>query len=222
MHRSTTIAVAFGLMLSGQAGFAQDLSRYRAFGLEASLDAIVAASGARPADARTLHTRPASIQELEWRPPYVGSGATVADPVRTIVFSFYDDALFQAVVNYDAERTEGMTNGDIVEALSAVYGQPSAARRSGVAPPPGALPGNIVIARWEDAASLLTLVRESYAPEFHLILNSKRLSGLARTAIREAGRLDLLEAPQRRQKDDNDARAVRDKARVTNKAAFRP
>ena len=34
---------------------------------------VIAASGARSADAKTLHKRPATIQELQWRAPYVTS-----------------------------------------------------------------------------------------------------------------------------------------------------
>ena len=47
----------------------------------------------------------------------------------------------------------------------------------------------------------------------------------ARAAIKEAGRLDTKEAPQReldqRTKEAADARVASEKARVTNKAAFR-
>lgn len=48
----------------------------------------------------------------------------------------------------------------------------------------------------------------------------------ARSAVREAIRLDAVEAPRReaaqRKKDAGDASAARDKTRVANKAAFRP
>ncbi len=82
------------------------------------------------------------------------------------------------------------------------------------------------MARWENADSLLTLLRGSYRPEFQLILVSKSLNARARTAVREAVRLDAIEAPRReaeqRKKEAGDATAARDKARSANKAAFRP
>jgi hypothetical protein len=216
-----------GLILGGQLAFAQDMSRYRAYVLESSLDSVVAASGARAADAKTLHERPAIIQELEWRAPYVDSRNAVADPVREISFTFYNDALYQVIVNYDCDRTEGLTNSDIVESLSGVYGVPTlASARTRTSPPAEAFPDSIVVARWENAESLLTLIRGSYAPEYQLILISKPLSARARSAVREAIRLDAIEAPRReveqRKKEAGDASAAREKTRIINKVAFRP
>ena len=95
-----------------------------------------------------------------------------------------------------------------------------------MSPPAEAFPDSIVLARWENAESLLTLVRGSYNPEFQLILVSKPLSARARNAVREANRLDAIEAPRReaeqRKKEAGDAGAARDKTRIANKAAFRP
>jgi hypothetical protein len=227
MNSTRPLVIAVGLILGGQLAFAQDVSRYRAYALESSLDSVVAASGARAADAKTLHERPATIQELEWRAPYVDSRNALADPVREISFAFYNDALYQVIVNYDRDRTEGLANGDIVEALSAVYGAPTlASARTRASPPVEAFPDSIVIARWENADSLLTLMRGSYTPEFQLILVSKSLSARARTAVREAVRLDAIEAPRReaaqRKKEAGEVSAARDKTRIANKAAFRP
>ena len=227
MKNVRPLVIAVSLILSGQMVSAQDMSRYRVYALESSLDTVVAASGARSADAKTLHLRPANIQELQWHAPYVSSGDTRADPVREIAFTFYNDALYQVVVNYDRDRTEGLTNVDIVESLSAAYGTPTlASAKTRTSLPTEAFPGGIVVARWENAQSLLTLIRGSYTPEFQLVLISKPLRARARSAIREAIRLDAIEAPRReveqRKKEAGDAIAARDKARVVNKAAFRP
>jgi hypothetical protein len=227
MNSTRPLVIAVGLILAGQLAFAQDLSRYRAYVLDSSLDSVVAASGAPAADARTLHERPASIQQLEWRAPYVDSRETPADPVREISFTFYNDALYQVIVNYDRDRTEGLTNADIIDSVSAAYGVATlASPRARMSAPAEAFPDSIVLARWEDAESLLTLVRGSYNPEFQLILVSKPLSARARNAVREAIRLDAIEAPRReaeqRKKEAGDAGAARDKTRIANKAAFRP
>jgi hypothetical protein len=84
----------------------------------------------------------------------------------------------------------------------------------------------IVVARWEDAVSVLTLTRGTYPPELQLILISKALNASARSAIKEALLLDAQEAPIRaldlRKKEAADARVAGQKARVVNKAAFRP
>ena len=227
MNSTRPIVIAVGLILGGQLAFAQDMSGYRAYVLESSLDAVVLASGARAADAKTLHERPATIQQLEWHAPYVDARNTPADPVREITFTFYNDALYQVIVNYDRDRTEGLTNSDIVELLSTAYGVPALpSARTRASPPAGAFPDSIVLARWENADSLLTLIRGAYTPEFQLILVSKPLSARARTAVREAVRLDAIEAPRReaaqRRKEAGEVSAARDKTRIANKAAFRP
>jgi hypothetical protein len=227
MNSTRPIVIAVGLILGGRLAFAQDMSRYRAYALESSLDSVVAAIGPRAADAKTLHERPATIQELEWRAPYVDPGDTLADPVREITFTFYDDALYQVIVRYDRDRTDGLTNSDIVESVSTTYGVPVlASARTRTNPSGEAFPDSIVVARWENADSLLTLRRGSYTPEFQLILVSKSLSARARTAVREAVRLDAIEAPRReaaqRKKEAGEASAARDKTRIANKAAFRP
>jgi hypothetical protein len=227
MNSARPLVIAVGLILGGQLAFAQDMSRYRAYVLESSLDSVVVASGARAVDAKTLHERPAAIQQLDWRAPYADSRNTLADPVREISFTFYNDALYQVVVTYDRDRTEGLTNSDIVESLSASYGVPTlASAKTRTSPPAEAFPDSIVLARWENAESLLTLRRGSYTPEFQLILVSKPVSARARNAVREAIRLDVIEAPRReaeqRKKEAGDASAARDKTRIINKAAFRP
>jgi hypothetical protein len=215
------------LSLFGQVVSAQDVSRYRGYVLESTIESIAATSGARATDAKTIHERPAKIQELEWRAPYVSSGSALADPVRGIVFTFLDDALYQVVVSYDRDRTVGLTNNDIIDTLTAAYGPP--VLRSAKQQPPrpaAAQPDTIALAQWESAQASLTLVRGTYTPEFQLILLSKPLSLRARNATREAIRLDAAEAPQReldeRKKEAAEASAAREQTRATNKAAFRP
>jgi hypothetical protein len=227
MNTTRPLVVALSLLFCGQTVFAQDMSRYRVYALETSVDAVIAAGGARASEAKTLHERPATIKELHWRAPFVSSTDKLADPVREIAFTFYNDALYQIVVNYRRDRMEGLTTTDILDALSATYGAPvpASARSRSSQLTDGSL-DNIVIARWESAESLVTLVRGSLVPEFQLILISKPLSALARTAIRESVRLDALEAPRReseqRKKDAAEATAALDKTRVANRDGFRP
>ena len=224
MYSARVLFIAVFLVSSSQLASAQDLSRYRDYVLESSLESVIAASGARAADAKMLHERPAKIQELEWRAPYASSGPALADPVRRAVFAFCDDALYQVVVSYDPDRTAGLTNSDIIESLTAVYGEP--VLKSARSRPPAALPDTVVLAQWDSPGSSLTLLRSEYSAEFQLVLMSKALSTRARSAIREAGRLDTIEAPRReveqRKKEAADAVTARDKTRTTNKAAFRP
>jgi hypothetical protein len=223
MH-NRLVAVAVVLVLSAQLVSAQDVSRYRVYTLDSSVESVLAASGARAADIRVLHERPALIQELEWRAPYAHAANELADPVRTIVFSFCDNALYQVLVNYDPTRTEGLTNGDIIDSLTAAYGAPVAgsARNRPLDSPVD----SVVLAQWDRARSSLTLLRGVYSAEFQLMLTSKASSTRARGAIREGARLADADAPRRereqRKKEAADAIAARERLRASNKAAFRP
>ena len=224
MNMSRLFLVAAVLVCSSQPGWTQALFGYRTYVLESSLDSVVAMSGVRAPDIKTLHQRPARIQELEWRAPYVSSGDLMADPVRSAVFTFFNDALYQIVVRYDRDRTDGLTTRDIVESLTTVYGEPVPASARNTAPL--AVPDSVLLALWESPGSSLALVRGTYTPEFQLVLTSKALHTRALQAIRESGRLDVIEAPSRelaqRKQESADRDAARAKSRTTNKAAFRP
>lgn len=229
MTRIRSIAVtAAVVILGGHALAAQAPFQYREYALGTSLASVLKISKTREDAIKTLHDRPARIQEIEWRAPYVSPGTELADPVRDVRFSFYDDQLYQVVVTYDRDRMDGLTNDDVIESISSTYGVPLL-RHAGV---PRKLASGTsaadttVIAQWDDAGSALTLRRDSYSPQFQLVLVSKTLQPRALAAIDEALRLDTQEAPQRerdqRTKDVADARVASQKARVVNKAAFKP
>jgi hypothetical protein len=224
MNHSRLFLIAVAFVLSAQLVSAQDLSRYRAYTLDGSVDSVLAASEARPSDVTVVYARPSIIQALEWHAPYARSGSEQIDPVRQITFSFCDNALYQVLVSYDPERTDGLSNSEIIDSLTAAYGTPvlvSARKR-----PLDAAPDTVVLAQWDSAKSSVTLMRGVYTPEFQLMLTSKALSTRARSAIREAARLEVADAPRReveqRKKEAADANAARDKIRAANKAAFRP
>ena len=224
--RLIMFAIFAALILTGPAALGQEVSGYRAYRLNSPLESIVQSSGAPASATRTLHQRPALIQELEWRAPYIGSTSAGADPVRDIAFSFYNDALYQVTVNYERGRTAGLTDADIIESVSTTYGMPSPApapKNDASAEP---LRDGRVVARWERPDAWVTLTRGLYSSDVQLVLASKALSAAAATAIREARRLDATEAPgleaEQRRKDAGDASDAREKTRVTNKEAFRP
>ena len=226
MTRLFVVAVASIVVLGGSPLGAQELSRYRDYALESSVTSVATISKARESETKTLHERPARIQQLEWRAPYVTSGTEMADPVHDVLFSFCDDQLYQVVVTYDRDRMEGLTTADVLASLSTTYGVPVRKTAGPSALPVDLPPDSMVVARWEDAASLVILTRGSYSPQFQLMLISKALNTRARAAIKQALRLETQEAPQRerdqRKKESADALAASQKARVVNKAAFRP
>ena len=169
------------------------------------------------------------MQDLLWRRPYSTSGATAVspDPVQQIVFSFYNDQLFRLVIDYDRDRTEGMTDADMMDAISSTYGSTSKpVLRSRVTSSHVAEESGTRVARWGDADYSAVLYRASYGAGFRMIVTSLRLDTLARTAEAQARRLDELDAPKReiarQKKAADDTRASQEKARLANKAGFRP
>ena len=231
MTGTRVLAVAAVLVLCAQAAQTQDRSRYRDFRLGANLTSVAALAKLPASGAKTVHQRPALIQELEWRQPFVTTGPTMSqsDPLQRIVFSFYDDQLFRLVISYDRQRTNGLTDGDMIEAISATYGKALLQSSPGNVP---ALAASLVtelgppIAQWGDVDYSVALYRSSFASEFRVVVTSPRLDALALIATTEAIRLDERDAPQReverKEKEAADTRAAQEKARLANKAAFKP
>jgi hypothetical protein len=225
----TLAMTAAGLVLSTWLLQGQDRSRYRDFQLGGDLPSISALTGVAQSEVKTLHMRPAVMQELQWRRRYSSSDATPAqiDPVQQIVFSFYNDQLSKMVVDYDHDRTAGMTDMDMIEAISKSYGpRLSPAARKPRAASPLEEGSGTALARWGDADYSVVLYRSSYGSGFRIIVTSPRLEALARTADAQAIRLDEREAPQReiarQKKEVEDTRDSQEKARTANKAIFRP
>jgi hypothetical protein len=213
--------------VSAPAMGAPDLSRYRGFQFGETLPAVAKQAGLDVSRAKVIHERPALIEELEWPIWLASNFDSPHDPVRTILFSFYNGKLFRVLVSYDRDETNGLTTADLTEAISAQYGTASK-------------PANIeivfsstqvyndseaIIASWENSQYSFNLYRSSYQPTFGMIAFSKGLDALARTATSEAIRLDAAEAPrqeiQRQNQEDEKNRESLEKARQVNKSKFR-
>ena len=204
-----------------------DLSRYRRFQFGETLPAVAKQAGLDVSQAKVIHARPALLQELEWPVWLASNFSAPQDPVRTILFSFYNGELFRILVSYDPSATKGMTTEDLTEAISAKYG---------IATKPANVEivfsstqvyndSESVIESWEDPEYSFNLYRSTYQPTFGMIAFSKTLDALARTATAEAIRLDTVEAPQREiqhqnQEDDKNREAL-ENARQVNKSKFR-
>jgi hypothetical protein len=232
----TLTMVALGLVLSTHTVQSQERARYRDFQLGSDVPSVSALTGVAASEAKIVHQRPAVMQELEWRPHFsLGSVTpTQTDPVQQIIFSFYDDQLSRMVVDYDRDKTAGMTNADMIEAISTAYGPPlkPAVKQTRTVLSQLEVESGTAVARWGDADYSVVLYRSSNlygsssSSRFRLIVTSSRLEALARTADAQAIRLDAHEAPQReiarQKKEVTDARVSQEKARLANKAAFRP
>jgi hypothetical protein len=226
-----TMAVGAMLALVASTAQSQQSGQYRQYRLGANLQSVAALAKVSPAGARIVHERPSLIQELEWRQPYVTSGPTISqsDAVQRIVFTFYDDQLFRLAISYDRQRTNGLTDDDMIQALSAVYGvvvlQSSPKNLPVLTSSPLSEFGT-PIAQWAGVDYSIGLYRSSFVSEFRVVVTSLRLDALAQRAAAEAVRVDELEAPQRevarRQKEADETCTAQKKARLVNKATFTP
>jgi len=230
MDARTFATGALGIVLLTHGIEGQGVAQYRNFALGSNVAAVATLTGATTSDAKTIHQRPALLQDLEWRPSRWISGSTAAstDPVDQIVFSFYNDQLFRVVVAYAEDRTAGMTNADMIEAISTVYGAPAKRTLGAVRVSPRVeTERGSALARWGDARYAVVLYRSwAYGEGFGLIVTESTLDDLARKAAIEATRLDEQDAPRleivRQKQERDDRRAGLDKARIANKAVFRP
>ena len=211
------------LLLTAPLLRAQDLSKYRHFTLGMNLTNLLERTEQKMTDVKTIHGRPALIQELTWWPPNVSGTSLRSDSVEQIFFSFYNGELFKISVTYDRTATEGLTEADMVKAISAKYGPATIAApeiesaindRYDAKQKP--------VASWEDAQYSSSLVRSSFNDVLGLVVFSKRANAQAELAIAEAVKLDEQEGPKReteRQKKQVDDMEV---ARQKNQKSFRP
>ena len=205
---------------------AAELSRYREFDLGSSVAVVTTVTRTADRDLKIIHTRPALLQEVTWRPRYM-TGAPIADrdSINEIVFGFVDDQLFRMTVNYDRGRTTGLTNEDMLAALTEVYGAPT--RPS---PPSRASAdagdGVDVLAEWQHADVHVAVRRNRYTESFSLVITSLPLEAIARKARATALTMDAREAPAREaalaKKRADEERQAEEQARTTNKKVFRP
>jgi hypothetical protein len=225
--RSFVIFISFAV-LSMPLIYAQDLSSYRGFQLGMNLTAVAKQVDVKPSEAKVIYQRPAVIQELEWRPQSSYSPSTQGDSVKEVLFSFYNGELYRIVVNYDQDKTEGLTDEDLIAGISAKYGTPTTPVAKIISSSPSQVYSDSekVLARWEDSQYSYNLFRFAYGSAPGMLVFSKRLDALAQVAILQAIHLNAQEAPQReidRQKQqDDEKRAAGQKARPANKASFRP
>lgn len=216
------LAVACGVMSA--ADLTGDLSKYRDFQLGTNLATVAGQARANASQAKTIHSRPALMQELDWRPQSLGPSGQ-AEAANNVVFSFYNGELYRIAIHYDRHETEGMTSGDFIDAISATYGPAERTIQAASTVQAKYSDPDETVARWQDSKYCFELVRSSYGPSFQLIGMLKSLQEPVQAATIESKRLDDLEAPQRdaaRLVSEADAAQARlEKARLANKPKFR-
>jgi hypothetical protein len=227
------------ILLSAPLISGQDLSKYRTFSLGTSLAELSKQVGPYSHSTTVIHERPAVIQELTFWPLNSSSSVRV-DPISQILFSFYNGELYRMVVTYEQDATAGLTEDDMVQAMSVRYGMATRAATEVNFFPTNYLDGSTdtvipffstndpyrsadrAIARWEDSQSSVSLLRSSDLTSFRLAISSKRLDAQAEAAIIESVRLENEAASQKeiaRVTKEADGLAT---TRQANLKAFRP
>jgi hypothetical protein len=174
------------ILLSVQCIHGQDLSKYQNFSFGMRLVELAKQVDQKPTEANLIQQHPAVIQELTWWPP-LGSGTLrTEEPVRQILFSFYNGELYRILVTYDRYVTEGLTADAMVRTMSAKYG--TATRPTAEINFPKNGTGEYgttekVIVRWEDSQYSFNLFRSPLSSTFGLAMFSKRLNARAEAAI---------------------------------------
>jgi len=201
------------------------LSQYRGVTLGDSVQVVADRLQVMATEAKVVHERPTLVQQITWRPNRFVSGTSVEpDPLAEMVLTFNLGQLARIAVIYDRERTQGMTNADLLEALIGVYG-------------PSLLPSMATgtttsstdpetIGRWSDAQTLLLLSRDRYPSRVSLTITAIAADLAMQKAIEDGVRVDATEAPARdlarRDAESAALRARDEKIRRDNKAAFKP
>ncbi len=222
MMRSVFIPLVMTL-LSAPLIHAQDLSRYRKFSLGTNFADLSKQVGPYSHETTLAHQRPAVIQEVSFWPLSASRSAVGLEPVSQILFSFYNGDLYRILVTYDRDAIQGLTDDDMVQAISARYGTATRYYPEINFPTNDVYaPTQEVIARWQDSQSSVNLVRSSLLDNFELLIFSKQVNAQAEVAIAESVKLDLKEGPQmeiaRQIKEAGDLEVARQK----NKKTFHP
>src|ERR1700687_5293497 len=203
-------AIALALILaSAPLIHAQDLSKYRTFSFGMSVANVSKQADRQIAKADVIHQRPALIEESTWYPPQPFGSTRPAEPVEKVLFSFYNGELYRMLVDYYSSAVKGMTDEDMIRAVSAKYGvasQPVATINFPTNPSYRAT--EKVIARWEDSQYSFNLFRSTTSNTFAIVLFDKQKDAEAVLSIAESVQMEKQEAPQReaaRVQKENDA-----------------
>jgi hypothetical protein len=222
MIRSSVISLSL-VLLATPVISGQDLSRYRKFVLGTSLAAISKQVGKDESLATLISQSPALIQRMTYWQADTSDNSGRMEPISHITLDFYNGALYRIVVVYDEKAVEGLTEEDMVKAISARYG-------NGVRLYPEIdFPNHDVysspekvIAQWDDGENSVTFFHSSGLESFGLAVFSKWVNAQAEAAIVESAKLAKEQAPQKeiarqiKEVDDLDI------ARQNNIKSFRP
>ena len=140
-----------------------------------------------------------------------------------MVLTFHLGRLARVVATYDRDRTEGLTNADLHDSFTTIYGT------SMLVPTPSGVRSSSepeIIGQWGDGETLVVLLREAYPRRIKLTVSSVAADRLLQDGLASGVRLDTIEAPTRdmvrRLSEEQTQRRRDEQSRLDNKSAFKP
>ena len=224
--RRRLVVAGFTLAATASLAASQGRPQYRTHAMGDTLLATAHLIGQPVTDATSTPAVAGGVQELRWHARHMRGGhPSAGDPVDRLVFGFFEHRLFRVVVDYAPDRTAGMTAGDMVTAVSSIYGQPL--RRtlvSAVERRPRA--AESVIAEWKNGDEWVTLLATQGQTAYRIIVVSTALETLARASGAREAPVDRPDWPSidaaRARVDLFGAEPLLQKTRQANIASFVP
>jgi len=213
------------VLITGFVVSAQDLSKYRKFALGTTVQALLKQTGQDSREVSVSHQSPALIQEITFWPvdSSYSSSSVNQDPVLEIAFSFYNGSLYRMAVTYDRFSMQGLTEDDLVKAISLRYGTGREFYPEiNLAAPDAVESTDQVVARWDNSRNSVSLIQSNTMNSFTLIVLSKQVGAQAETAITSAVKLENEEAPQKDVDRQTQESVDLEAARQKNLTTFRP
>jgi len=220
------VVLAMVAVVPAMQAAAPSLSRYRTVTLGDTVATVTERLQLTGSNVKVLYEHPVLVQEATWRPNHFVSGAVVEpDPLAEIVMTFYADRLARIVATYGRDRTQGLTDADLLELLSDAYGAPmlQSTHRAPLLTPTAP---RHVIATWADDDARVLLWREDYPRLVGLTITATIDDAKLQQANVEAAQAATLSAPEReRATQAAAAAAIKEREariRLENKAKFKP
>jgi hypothetical protein len=211
------------LFLSVPALSAQNFSKYRNFSLGSSLAVVSKEADVTPNQINLVHQAPVVMQDVTYWPGESSTAPMEAEAVQQMDLSFCNGGLYSINVLYKSSATEGPSDEDMIQAVSATHGVATRSAPDKNTPePPNFTSPDMQLATWQDSQDSVTLSRSPLSKSFQLVALSKQLQAQADAATAQDIAQELQDAPKRAtdraKQEAQDQQTVRD----TNLKAFRP
>lgn len=222
ISQNVLVSLALSLLCVPALG-AQKFSKYREFSLGSSLNSVTKQTGVTVDEIKAIHQAPVLMQKITYWPGESGDAPTQPEAVQQLELSFCNGKLYSVNVLYRTSATEGLSDEDMIQAVSATYGV-ATRLAAGKAPaePLSFNTADVQLAIWEDSQSSATLSRSPLSQSFHMMILSKQLQIEADAATAQDVAQEAADAPERASERARQEAQDQKDIREANIKAFRP